>query len=123
MHGPQVDHRGALHYPGNDRRVPGPQGHDVVTAASGEDGLRTLENSDVDLILCDLKMPGMDGRTFYRELSERRPELLTRLAFITGDTFAQQASSFFEETGTCYLEKPFTPAEVHELVEQVLSRA
>ena len=99
------------------------QGHDVVTADSADSGLQALERTEVDLIFCDLKMPGMDGRTFYRVLSDRRPDLLPRLAFITGDTFAHNARSFFEETGSCYLEKPFTPAEVQDLVEQVLSRA
>ena len=99
------------------------QGHEVVTAISGEAGLQALERVEVDLIFCDLKMPGMDGRGFYRVLSERRPDMLPRLAFITGDTFAQQARAFFEETGSCYLEKPFTPPEVRDLVEQVLCQA
>ncbi len=98
-------------------------GHQVEVAASGAAGLEALERRDFDLILCDLRMPGVDGRAIHRRLSEGRPELLDRLVFITGDTFAQQASAFFEETGSCYLEKPFTPTEVREMVERVLREA
>ena len=96
-------------------------GHRVTVASSGMAGLDALTRQDFDLILCDLRMPGLDGKAIHRRLSETRPELLDRFVFITGDTFAQQASAFFEETGSCYLEKPFTPTEVREMVEQVLA--
>ena len=39
-----------------------------------------------ELIICDLRMPGLDGRAFHRILNERNPELARRLLFITGDT-------------------------------------
>ena len=95
-------------------------GHQIEVAASGAAGLEALKQREFDLILCDLRMPGIDGREIHRRLTESRPELLDRLVFITGDTFAKQASAFFEETGSCYLEKPFTPTEVREMVERVL---
>ena len=98
-------------------------GHNIEVASSGMAGLDALQRRDFDLVLCDLRMPGVDGRAIHRRLSESRPELLDRLVFITGDTFARQASAFFEETGSCYLEKPFTPTEVRQMVERVFGEA
>jgi two-component system, response regulator, stage 0 sporulation protein F len=45
------------------------EGHDVVAAASGREGLMTLEANAVDLVLLDLKMPGMSGQETLKELT------------------------------------------------------
>lgn len=94
-------------------------GHRVWTTDSGVVALDMLGTLDLDLILCDLRMPNMDGRRFYEELQRARPELADRIAFVTGDTFGPTAGEFFERTGLPYLEKPFTPGEVRHLVERL----
>lgn len=43
-------------------------GHQVVPATDGRDALRQLENSEYDLMLLDLKMPGMDGLEVLKKL-------------------------------------------------------
>ena len=66
-------------------------GHESVTAANGWEALLALDASEIDLILLDLMMPGMDGRTFMRILrNDRRWRnlpviLLSALSF--GDLF------------------------------------
>jgi CheY-like chemotaxis protein len=45
--------------------------HDVVTAASGAEGLELVEDGDFDAVLCDLQMPGLTGIDVWSRLSER----------------------------------------------------
>ena len=47
------------------------EGYDVVTASDGERGLEELSRQPSDIILLDLQMPRMDGRTFYKEMKSR----------------------------------------------------
>ena len=49
-------------------------GYAVETAADGQAGLEFMAQSDFDFILCDLKMPKMDGMTFLKESGEKYPE-------------------------------------------------
>ncbi len=93
------------------------QGWQVDEAADGSAGLALLLAADagpsLDLILCDLKMPGLSGREVYQRLREARPELLTRLVFASGDTASPDTAAFLSLSGRPVLEKPF---ELRELV-------
>jgi PAS domain S-box-containing protein len=96
-------------------------GHEVATAASGREALDWLSGREVDLIISDLRMPDMDGPGLYRALAERRPELLTRLVFITGDTLAADITGFLSETGANVIEKPLDPPDVSRTVQALLA--
>ena len=48
------------------------EGYTVLTALSGPEGLTHLEQHEVDLVLCDVKMPKMDGLTVLRQVKARR---------------------------------------------------
>jgi len=61
------------------------RGFTVLTAANGVEGLEVLERSSVDAIVCDLRMPGMDGPAFHARLRGKRPGLAARTVFVTGD--------------------------------------
>lgn len=98
-------------------------GHSVTAAESGAEAMSALEGARFDLILSDLRMPGMDGPEFYAYLQERWPGLVDRLAFITGDTLGPGAGNFLEEAGRPYLEKPFTPDEVRDFIDGMKSGA
>ena len=52
------------------------EGYETVGATSGAEGLRTLDKQDVDLLLCDLMMPGMDGIQVLRKALEIDPTLV-----------------------------------------------
>ncbi|MEQ9639262.1 MAG: PAS-domain containing protein [Alphaproteobacteria bacterium] len=96
------------------------QGHSVVTANTARHALRLVEGGKFDVILSDLRMPGFDGASFYEALAGIDPVLQRRTAFITGDTLGPSAGQVLTEADRPYLEKPFTPLDVRQLVETVL---
>jgi len=65
-----------------------------------------------DLIICDLRMPGVSGIEVHRWVSTTRPELLGRLVFASGDTASQETAAFLASTGCPVLEKPFELSEL-----------
>lgn len=95
-------------------------GHHVETAANGAMGLDKLQKRSYDLILCDIKMPELDGPGFYREVEARYPGLRERFIFLTGDTLSPKTREFLKQTGASCLSKPFALAEVQRLTQQVL---
>jgi len=61
------------------------RGFSVLTAADGVEGLDLIRDSPVDAVVCDLRMPGMDGAAFHDRLQREHPGLAARTVFITGD--------------------------------------
>ena len=82
-------------------------GFTVDRAADGEEGLTRLTEARYDLIVCDLKMPRIDGMQFYRAMAAATPELARRVIFVTGDVAATDAERFLAESGCRWLVKPF----------------
>ena len=82
-------------------------GFAVDRAGDGIEALDRIRQQAYDLIICDLKMPRLDGTQFYRELELTRPELAHRIMFVTGDVAGTDAERFLEETGCRWLAKPF----------------
>jgi len=94
-------------------------GHQVSIAHSGRAALKKVEGAMPDLIVSDVRMPGLGGPDLHRILSDRNPEIAKRLLFVTGDTLAFDLGDFFERTGLPLLEKPLEP-EVLRLEVQAL---
>jgi len=97
-------------------------GHTVAVAQDGAAAARELERRPVDVIVCDLRMPGLGGRDFYHTLREERPALAQRVIFATGDTVQGDAQQFLESAGQPYLRKPFTLAELRAALAQAAAR-
>ena len=95
-------------------------GYVVDTAANGRLALDKLQERTYDLILCDLRMPELDGAGLYRELEACYPQLRRRVIFLTGDTLSSEAREFLETAGVARLSKPFRTAEVRRAVHQAL---
>lgn len=92
---------------------------DVQVAESAEAGLLALAEADFDVILCDVGLPGMSGLDLYRQLEVERPELVRRLAFITGGGFDPDTRRSLEEIAAPILRKPFQAPELRRLVDQM----
>ncbi|MBL6458230.1 response regulator [Belnapia sp. T6] len=85
-------------------------------AVTGREARDLLSRSEYDAILCDLRMPDMDGQALYCWLERQRPHLCRRTAFVTGDALSRVAAEFLARSGRPVLEKPFLPEEVRRLV-------
>jgi two-component system NtrC family sensor kinase len=95
-------------------------GHQVDTAANGRLALAKLQTRVFDLVLCDLRMPELDGPGLYRELEHHQPQMLQRMVFLTGDTLSPETRGFLERTDVPRLTKPFTAAAARRVVGQAL---
>lgn len=71
---------------------------------------------DYDAVICDLRMPDMDGPALFQWIKTHHPSLVDRIVFVTGDALGPAAGRFLAESGRPFLEKPFTPANVARLI-------
>jgi PAS domain S-box-containing protein len=99
------------------------EGHKVEIVLDGRDGLDRAANGNYALIICDLRMPHLDGRGIYRELTAKGSPMRHRLMFVTGDTLAPHTLEFLEKSGLPFLAKPFLVEELKAVVEQALFAA
>jgi two-component system NtrC family sensor kinase len=95
-------------------------GHIPVVAGDGEQALALASSEPFDLIISDLRMPRFGGREFYEELSRRNPVMAGRLVFSTGDTVRGDTLAFLETLDRPYLHKPFSLAELRNLLADVV---
>jgi DNA-binding response OmpR family regulator len=98
--------------------------HDVVSLTSARDALDPISAGErCDLILCDLMLPGVTGMDVYLRIRELAPELVRRVAFITGDPCTPAASAFLEQAQAPLLEKPFSISMLRAFVRERLGRS
>jgi CheY-like chemotaxis protein len=97
-------------------------GYLVERAANGEVALDLVNAHAFDLVICDLKMPRLDGKALYRAVSDAFPELARRFVFVTGDVAGTDAEDFLEESGCRWLAKPFRLADLLKTVRDGLMR-
>lgn len=97
------------------------QGHSVEVAKSGGEALQCLGRRTYDVILSDLRMPGLDGPRLFNHLRDQAPELIDRLAFVTGDAMSPAVRSFLASAGRPYVEKPATPEDLADLIDRLVN--
>jgi CheY-like chemotaxis protein len=93
----------------------------VDRAADGEEALRRVAATSYDLIVCDLKMPKVDGIRFYRKLATTHPDVARRVLFVTGDVAGTEAERFLQESGCRWLAKPFRLGDLLRTAREILS--
>ena len=86
------------------------EGYDVLTASGGEEGLETAEKESPDIILCDVRMPEMDGLEFLDAYREDGGDAL--VIMITAYGSAELAVDAMKRGAYDYLPKPFSADEV-----------
>jgi len=92
----------------------------VERASDGEEALLRVQQQHFDLVICDLKMPRVDGKMFYRALVDSVPRLAKRVVFVTGDVAGTEAEQFLDDTGCRWLAKPFRLGDLLKAVRDGL---
>jgi two-component system NtrC family sensor kinase len=96
----------------------------VDGAANGREAVSTLASgASCDLVISDVSMPDRDGQDLYEWIRTRRPALLSRLIFVTGDSMNGETRAFLERTGVPYLLKPVVAAVLESEVRRCLAEA
>jgi PAS domain S-box-containing protein len=98
-------------------------GHSVNGCSSAELAFELVMNEAFDVVVTDIRMPGIDGPTFYEKVIIKRPLLRDRFIFITGDSLNQRASRFIDGKIAPCIKKPFKIAELNRTINEVASRS
>lgn len=98
------------------------EGLRVDVLLDGREALNRASSEQFDLVICDMKMSGIDGRHFYEALANSRNPLTQRFLFVTGDTLARHTQRFLERNHLPHLAKPFRVEELTAKVAGLLKR-
>jgi PAS domain S-box-containing protein len=98
-------------------------GMTVVSSARAEEAIERLESDAFDLIVSDIRMPGLTGMDLYDWLKAQRPAMVQRILYTTGDSFDQVTREFLESTQVAYLGKPFELKQLRQGLERLLETA
>ncbi|HZH80010.1 MAG TPA: response regulator, partial [Gemmatimonadales bacterium] len=91
-------------------------------AADGTAALRALRERNFDVVISDVRMPGMSGREFLDQLRRDRPGVIPRLVFSTGDTLAPDTAALLRKSGVPTVTKPFDFTQLEGVIRDVAAR-
>jgi two-component system NtrC family sensor kinase len=91
---------------------------DIATGGREAQTMIAANLGRYDAIICDLRMPDIDGPRLFGWLSTHHPALADRTLFVTGDALGPTAGRFLARSGRPVLEKPFAPAEIVRVVAE-----
>jgi two-component system NtrC family sensor kinase len=94
----------------------------VDTASDGHAALEKIKQVSYDVIITDFRMPLMSGKELFGWIRTNRPHLANRVVFVTGDTVSEETRTFFEDSSTHYLAKPFKIEEIKEAIQKIIER-
>jgi signal transduction histidine kinase/CheY-like chemotaxis protein len=94
------------------------RGHEVAEAETAERAIELAREESYDLVLLDVKMPGMNGDELFRLWQAENPRVAGRVVFATGDTVSPTTHWFLADSGRPVLEKPYDLKHVARLVEE-----
>lgn len=104
-------------------------GWSVDEASNGESGYSLIvldaHQKDVppyDIIISDLRMPGLNGIELHDRVKEMAPEMLSHLIFSTGDIVSEEAANFVRTSECLVLQKPFELSALRETIEEMIQR-
>lgn len=98
------------------------EGYEVKTARRGAEALTRIAESLPDLIISDIRMPGMDGYQLVKNLRSNARTRLVPIVFLTAKDEITDRITGFRTGVDAYLTKPFEPDELTAIVQAILSR-
>ncbi|HJZ48137.1 MAG TPA: response regulator [Roseiflexaceae bacterium] len=97
-------------------------GHQPTVVNSGAEALELIERMSFDLVLSDVKMPGMSGFELHQTIKQVNPDLAARLVFVTGDMLSAATQARIAQSGNPYIAKPFAIERLETLVRTLLAQ-
>lgn len=94
------------------------EGYEVLTAPNGSAGLEEIRNSAFDLVVTDLKMPGIDGLELLDQVKKIQPDI--SVVIMTAYASVETAVQALKSGAADYIMKPFTPDEIEHVVKKAL---
>lgn len=99
-------------------------GYPVVCCESGVDALRLLENGSFLGVISDMRTPGgVDGAQVHAWITKHRPDLASRIVFITGDIANEETVAILKQTGAPCVEKPFRVQPFIDVISRTFGKA
>lgn len=95
----------------------------VDTSLGGPEAVDTVISGKHDVVLCDVTMPGLDGRKIYERVRAMRPGAETRVIFLSGDLASPRVNAFLEQSGRLLLQKPFDADDLYAVIRQQVGRS
>lgn len=99
------------------------EGHKVDAVLDSQEALLRVSRHRYDMIICDLRMPRLDGAAFYDALVRSRNTARHHILFITGDTLGPRTVDFLKSHDLQFLTKPFLVEELKLAVYRVLDQS
>ena len=96
------------------------EGHKVMVASNGEEALKLVENTAFDLVISDIRMPGMSGLDLLESIKDKQPDL--PVVMITAFASPNDAVSAMKNGAFDYISKPFNLDEIKTVIESATSR-
>jgi signal transduction histidine kinase/ActR/RegA family two-component response regulator len=97
------------------------EGLEVDVLLDGREALQRVNQESYDLVICDMKMPDLDGELLYQTLVQADSPVKGRFVFVTGDVLAARTRDFLERHRLPHLAKPFRVEELAEKIKSVLA--
>ena len=98
-------------------------GYLVVCSESGAEGLRLLASGEFLGVISDMRTPGgVNGADVHDWIIRHRPQLASRLVFITGDIANEDTAATLKRTGAPCVEKPFRVQQFIAVIEQTMGK-
>ncbi|MBE9530582.1 MAG: response regulator [Proteobacteria bacterium] len=96
------------------------KGYDVVTASSGAEALEIIRAQNINVVILDVKMPGMDGNATLKEIKRLFP--LTEVIMLTGHATMESAVDGLKSGASDYLVKPADLDEIINKAEEAFEK-
>ena len=97
-------------------------GFSVHTAPTGVVALKHIQNKEVDAVICDLKLPQLEGDMFYVTVEKTKPEVCDRFIFVTGMADNPKFQPFINKMKGRVLFKPVRVEQVLEALNELFAR-
>lgn len=94
----------------------------VDSAADGYEAINYIKTNNYDLIISDIKMPGINGIELYKRITELKPVLADHFIAATGDVISEESNQFILKTNIPYLKKPFEMDKMYRTILAMLRK-